>query len=443
MNKRSLIYCLLSLHIYSSQALAQDSEIISPDEFTLIEDVEQKTISKSPLISSILNRLDGVVQSDRHLATIELKNSATKKDTPQLIESLKKGGHVDKQIAIVQTITKLKDIDALPALRYEYENGQIESKREVITAFGIIGSDYANPLLTDAVKNSTDTNIQLRSAASLGLIGTPSALYSLKSASSSLTEGPLRAAQFAIEWIQKTINPDISDLNLPAGRKILQTYKGVKFNFYHPDYRRRDDNRPWLLVCVHGNKLDSDKIFNECFELAQKYQLAVLAPLFDPINFPDYQNLDHRSTRSDLFLLELVKACSTQVNLVPKEFYLYGKDEGADFVTRFSLAHNDNIARALSENSQDMIKLDESAAFPVGMGFTPLTPDIKLVPANFLKTDLIFTGKGSQIDRFETRLNELSMKFGVRSRIKNSANYRSSKATELLLEEFIHSSRVK
>ena len=207
-------------------------------------------------------------------------------------------------------------------------------------------------MLVRVLRKADDEELRKRAASALGEIGTTQAEYALRTSLANLEDmvGAKNAAFWALKKLRGEIDEQRVDTEMPVGRRLELFYKGTRYLFYNPAYRRgsaihKVGLRPWLLVCVHDKDLRIDELFNICWKAGKKRQMAVLAPYFDNITYPNYGDFNIHGLRSDKRLIEIIEHVGKYGSLNVREFYMFGYGTGGDFIQRFSLNYPKRIAR--------------------------------------------------------------------------------------------------
>ncbi len=356
---------------------------------------ESPGLTHDALIDALLQRMASPDERTRLEAGIALKETARLSDVPLLVRILKRGNNRDKQLFLIETLASLQDRTAGEALRFEVRHGDLESQRASVTALGKLKYNWPIPVLVRVLRQSEDEELRKRAASALGEIGTPQAVYSLRTSLSSLEEavGAKNAAFWALEKARGEIDDQLIDTKMPQGRRLQLYYKGMRYYFYHPAYRRGSSInkvglRPWLLVCVHDKDLRAEELFNICWRAGKKRQMAVLVPLFDNLHYPEFGNFNIRGDRADKRLLELIEHVGRNASLTVREFFLFGYGVGGDFVQKFVMSYPLRIARAAFESDEYTLP-DTELYFPKGLNRTPLAPDVGIDMYKFLKTESV------------------------------------------------------
>ena len=379
------------------------------------------------LIEAILERLESTSEQSRFEAAVALKETVLPADVPLLVQSLKSGGGIDKQVFIAEILGEMHDVSATGALRNEVEHGEKPSQIASTRALGRLGNDYPVPLLSGLITQGGNEELSLSAIAALGRIGSTAAVYALNNTGGlAAMDARGRALKWALARAKIKNVDDTTTQDIPQGRKIERVLRGTKYMYYQPDYRRKPNEKTWLLVCVHSGNLDVDAMFETCVDTGRKLQVAVLAPYFDYSNFPEYGDLNIRGDRADRRLLEIIEHLGTKTDINTRQFYLYGNGEGAEFVQRFAYAYPERVARAvvLYTDQSRLIELNMQVFFPQGLKTNPFAPDLKFNFDTLLPVDMIFlkgaldTTRGTPIDRYLEKIKSLSNQYGVKNRVR-------------------------
>ncbi len=372
----------------------------------------KKDLAHEAKVQDLLRALSSPDELTRVEAGIELRKIVRLSDATELSQILKRGNNVDKQLFIVDALSKLGEKGAAEALRFETRHGEIESRRAATSALGKLNTDWPIPVLVRTLRQEKDHELRKRAASALGTIGSTQAIYAVRTSISKLEDSPgaKNASYYALDYALGKIDPQRIDTNIPAGMRHTLYYKGMRYYFYHPTIRKgasslRKGLRPWLLTCIHDEDMAASDTFTVCWRAAKRRQMAVLVPMFDNINYPDFGTFNIRDERADIKLLELIEFLSKQVNLSVRELYMFGYGTGGDFVQRFTLAYPKRIARVAFE-ANEFTKPDPEYMFPRGLGRNPLAPDVVIDMYTVLKTDMM------QIQRKESPTYKEAQAFG-------------------------------
>ncbi len=373
------------------------------------------------LIRSLLLRLDSLDEKSRLEAGVALREFVRAADIPLLIQTLKAGNNEDKQVFLIECLGALKAGEALEALRFELENGQLATQHAAIDALGVIRDDWAIPVLMRVLKTENSTSHK-RAVSALARIGSPRALYALKSIQRGFDPPVQRSVRWATGKMEGSYPDDGIDTELPAGRRVELNFKGTRYLLYYPALRRRADLKSRMIVCIHDLNLDADSVFDECLTLAKRNQVGLLVPFFDSMNFPEYESFNIRGLRSDKRLLDILDHVSQYADLSVKELLLYGGGAGGNFVQRFALVYPSRVGRAVISGNRYLLP-NQLDLYPLGMKTTPLAPDLQFDPLGFSKSDIAILVDEMR-DRTEkdarklfTAMEEFALKNGSTSRL--------------------------
>ncbi len=383
-------------------------------------------------IDEILRRLDSADEGTRLIATRKLSETARQADVETLAKTLKRGNNRDKQLSIIETLGRLGDKRAGDALRFEVQHGDEFTKRAAVTALGQLSFNWPVPILAKVLRKEKDDEMRKRAASALGQIGSPQAIYTLRTSLALLDDSPgaKNAAYWALEKARGEIDDEQIDTELPRGRRMQLYFKGTRYYFYHPANRReagvgKSGLRPWLLVCIHDNDLRAEELFNICYRSAKKAQLAVLVPVIDNMRYPDYANFNLRGERFDKRLLELVDHVGEHAGLTTREIYLFGYGDGGDFVQKFGMVYPKRIAKIAYECKNYMVP-DPDAYFPKGLNRSPLAPDLAVDMYSVMKTDqMLILRKNSPSFRNGKEYFEAMEHYSLINGIRERMNVRS------------------
>ena len=356
---------------------------------------ERERISHKALIDGILRNMSSPDPATRIKAGLALRQTAKLSDVPELVKVLKRGNNKEKQLFLIKTLGELSDRRSAEALRFEVRHGSEDTRLAAIEALGELRFDWPVPILVRALRRSEDTEVKKRAASALGRIGTSQAEYALRTSLGGLEEypGARNAAFWALEKARGEVDDTRTDTHMPSGRRVELYYKGMRYFFYHPAQRKtsvesKKGLRPWLMVCVHDNDLRAEDVFTICQRAAKKRRMAVLAPFFDDMQFPEYGTFNLHGVRSDKRLLELVEHVGKHASLSVREFYLFGYGKGGDFAMRFAHVYPKRLARVAYE-ADSFMRTDPEILFPEGLHRTPIAPDLAVDMYDVAKTNML------------------------------------------------------
>lgn len=321
-------------------------------------------------------------------AELLLQRLVQKTDLPSLLPYLREYAiRPEAMVPLVRVIGSIGDRRAVDPLRKEFELSEKQVQLAIVDALGTIKDETVVPLLSNLLRSTSDTDFIFRGLSALARIGDPRAIYAIESSFRLLPEGaPQLAAKWALDVAKGVVRQDYTDTIFQPGRKSLLFYQGQLFFYYRPTTLHRDTADPWLLVCVHGTALNVEAVFDQCAQAVKEDRLAVLAPFFDPVFFPDYSNLNLRQIRSDRRLFELVDFLAEKTQVRKERFYLFGYERGGEFAQRLTLAYPERIARAAFATTSYQ-SIDESKQYPLGLIPSPAVPDLKFALDSIVRTE--------------------------------------------------------
>lgn len=411
------LFVLGLLFCVAPDGVAQTEE--EPAEF----DAPDEADPRRKIISGVLERLrsdDPKVSNEAGVALLEM---ATVEDLPWLVQGLKQGGSTRSRVLLIEILGALGDTRAAKTLRFEVEYGEPAIQLAATRALGHIKHNWVVPIILKVLSKGESIELRQAAAAALGRLGTGDAKYALQSVASSkdLPPGVRNAVAWSLAHIEKKIDEREIDKTVGYGRKAEYYFRGTRYRLYTPGFRPKKGPKPRLLVCVHDRDLEIDPLFESCSNAAKERSLAALVPLFDPMRFPDYNELNYRGERADRRLDELVDHVAQDADLETHELYLFGIGAGGDFVQRYAFAHPERIARAAFRATEYTMP-DEKLLFPEGIGLNLRAPDLRLDAAKFIKSDLAVIQSTDRAqnrlsNRFLEALSEVADAGGLTSRI--------------------------
>jgi HEAT repeat protein len=150
----------------------------------------QKDLAHEAKLQDLLRSLSSPDERVRIEAGMELRESSRIGDTTLLSQTLKRGNNIDKQLFIIEALSKLGDKRAGEALRFETRHGELESQRAATSALGKLQTDWPIPILVRTLRQEKDEELRKRAASALGLIGSTQAVYAIRTSLSKLEDAP-------------------------------------------------------------------------------------------------------------------------------------------------------------------------------------------------------------------------------------------------------------
>jgi len=130
---------------------------------------------------------------------------------------------------------------------------------------------------------------------------------------------------------------------------------------YQSDFSR-------VLVCVHGVSRNALEQIQLLRPYAEKYGVALIAPLFTQTGFRDYQRLGRHGhgPRADLALIRILQNIGATTPLSTDQVALFGFSGGAQFAHRFALAHSQRVQAMILGAAGWYTMPDMSESYPFG-----------------------------------------------------------------------------
>lgn len=165
-------------------------------------------------------------------------------------------------------------------------------------------------------------------------------------------------------------NPELSPRRPPPTRKLSyhETAGSCPRQFFLYRPATEIAGAP-LVVSVHGIARNAAAHAFRLMEQAERYGLAVVAPLFDKALYGQYQQLEDARTgvRSDLALLDILDAARRLSHGDHSKILLFGFSGGAQFAHRFALAHPGRVASAVLVGAGWYTFPDQEHPYPYGL----------------------------------------------------------------------------
>jgi pimeloyl-ACP methyl ester carboxylesterase len=177
---------------------------------------------------------------------------------------------------------------------------------------------------------------------------------------------------------------------LPLRGRILRSRTrdafGLEYFAYLPVSAAEDAP---LLVAVHGftrNAAEQAELFAPLCDAAG---FALVAPLFEAAQFPNYQRLGLRRRRADHALDSLVGELRVSFELLFGRVSLFGFSGGGQFVHRYALAHPKRVASAAVAAPGWFTFPTHEQRYPLGLGGTRRKLGLRLRAERFSLVPLL------------------------------------------------------
>ncbi len=142
-----------------------------------------------------------------------------------------------------------------------------------------------------------------------------------------------------------------------------------------------------VLVCVHGISRNAKEHMWHLAPRGRERGVVVIAPVFPPAEFPDYQRLGRagRGRRADLALRGILAEVRRRAGVTGDRIHLFGHSGGGQFVHRYVMAYPAEVARFVVSAAGWYTQPDPDRRYPLGIGPDPLLPDLDFDPDAFLR----------------------------------------------------------
>lgn len=182
--------------------------------------------------------------------------------------------------------------------------------------------------------------------------------------------------------IAKSANP-IDDA-APFGQLKEREFEGIKYHYYIPFKAGAiGDNLLPLLVLVQSKQQDPAMTAERWIEVAENEGVGLLVPVFNSESNSEYAHLDLQHSRVDFRFLKILDDAKKIWRFDLGQVYMYGHDEGGEFIHRFALIHPECVKRAAISGATDYTFPDVSVPFPYGIRRDPELRDIKFKTIEF------------------------------------------------------------
>jgi dienelactone hydrolase len=153
-----------------------------------------------------------------------------------------------------------------------------------------------------------------------------------------------------------------------------------------------------MFISVLGISRNASEHAHVFHRPAERYGVVLVAPLFSPDRFPDYQRLGQkgRGERADRMLDRIVAEGGHLTGASANKLYFFGYSGGGQFVHRY-MAHPQRVAAAGIAAVGWYTFPDPNLKFPAGIGKTRSLPDVSFNPDRLLTVPAcVFAGDSPQ-----------------------------------------------
>ncbi|MDD2941388.1 MAG: HEAT repeat domain-containing protein [bacterium] len=364
--------------------------------FFAAPDSRADTTSRQKALAEAVERIRTGTEIDRDEAAYFLRKNLHLLDVPWLIEQLQGSNPDYLQRELLEALGRLEDTRASKALLFGLDHYSESLKPTIVEALGRVGDDFVVEALYRTLTDKKQGLPARKAASALARIGTKKAVDSLSFANrphmrNRVNETSRHAIKLALAWADKKIVREGDSLEIKEAIEQVLFVDGVPFYYYQPVVKRHRYHKSWLLVCVHDGDRDVASTFKACVSIGKQRRVAVLAPLFDEIRFPEYQYLSYREEiRADSWLISALDKLGQLADVHTREVYMVGVGDGGTFVNRFAAAHPERVARAVIDTDEPLV-VDENIIFPFGIKSSKFAESLAIDAGRYVKVDMIYS----------------------------------------------------
>lgn len=130
------------------------------------------------------------------------------------------------------------------------------------------------------------------------------------------------------------------------------------------------------LILVHGISRNAAELILRFADLAERFGIPLIAPLFRQETYGHYQQAidSKRALRSDLALCDILEDSACRFGLRTRRIALFGFSGGAQFAHRFSLIHPQRIRVCIPASAGWYTMPDTTQKWPLGLAGMPGGP---------------------------------------------------------------------
>lgn len=176
----------------------------------------------------------------------------------------------------------------------------------------------------------------------------------------------------------------------PRGDVVMRVLDGDPELIYWLYWPKRAGMAAPVLVTVHGISRNGFEQISAFTELADRYGVVLVAPLFTEARFPDYQRLGRRGRgrRADHALADILAEVGRLTESNTDCVHLFGYSGGAQFAHRYAMAYPDRIRAAAAAAAGWYTFPDPTRVYPYGIRSTTDSLAVGFDPARFLQVPM-------------------------------------------------------
>lgn len=175
--------------------------------------------------------------------------------------------------------------------------------------------------------------------------------------------------------------------NLESGQVVERVLDGAFDQKYFIFLPRNGVRQQRVLVSVHGISRNAEEHLQGFSAQAERFGVAMVAPLFPLQDFPRYQRLGTTSQegRADLALDQVLREAAGLLGIDPFPLNLFGFSGGGQFAHRYAMLYPDRVRRMVLGAPGWYTFPDAGERYPLGLRASNDWPRLKFVPERFLK----------------------------------------------------------
>jgi len=173
----------------------------------------------------------------------------------------------------------------------------------------------------------------------------------------------------AASWPQNNLDSQTARAQGQLYSLVSNGEPDLGYYFYLPATKVVPSN---VIVSVHGISRNIDEHIWAMRSWADKYGVALIMPLYDKMDFHDYQRLGRNGhgPRADIPLIRILNEVEENFGINTQKIDLFGFSGGAQFSHRFSLLHPQRVSRLGIASAGWYTWPDNRQAYPMGTANT-------------------------------------------------------------------------
>lgn len=172
---------------------------------------------------------------------------------------------------------------------------------------------------------------------------------------------------------------------LPVGKVLALNLTEEPEQRYFIYLPTRGTHQARMMVTVHGISRHARKHARRFAGLAERYNVVLVAPLFDKHRHPGFQRLGLSGQRADLALEKIIEEVGRLTGANTHQLYMFGYSGGGQFVHRFAMAYPERVASIAIGAAGWYTFPDPDRRFPYGIQPHRKLPGIRFRQEQFLR----------------------------------------------------------